>query len=129
MQKRKTISKKTRQFVYDKLGGHCAYCGKKIEIKDMQIDHVYPLKLQYKTFDDLDVVENMLPACRKCNRYKYTLTLSKFRKRIEELTENLERNSVAYRNAVSFNQVIPNKHKQEFYFEKVGFEIDKRYLK
>lgn len=129
MRKRKTISKETRQLVYDKLGGHCAYCGKKIEIKDMQIDHVYPLKLQYKTFDNLDVVENMLPACRKCNRYKYTLTLNKFRKRIEELTENLERNSVAYRNAVSFNQIIPNKHKQEFYFEKVGFKVDNRYIR
>ena len=35
------FSKKTREEVYKKYDGHCAYCGKKIEIKDMQIDHMY----------------------------------------------------------------------------------------
>lgn len=109
--------------------GHCAYCGKEIEIKDMQIDHIYPLKLQYKVDYDLDVIENMLPSCRQCNRYKYTLTLSKFRKRIEDLTNNLTRNSVAYRNAVSFGQITENKHKQEFYFEKIDYHVDNKYLK
>lgn len=95
----------------------------------MQIDHIYPLKLQYKVDYDLDVIENMLPSCRQCNRYKYTLTLSKFRKRIEDLTDNLTRNSVAYRNAVSFGQITENKHKQEFYFEKTDYHVDNKYLK
>lgn len=36
------IPKKIRQQVYDKCGGHCAYCGKEIAYKDMQVDHVVP---------------------------------------------------------------------------------------
>ena len=29
-----------RQTVLDKTGGHCAYCGIELALKDMQIDHV-----------------------------------------------------------------------------------------
>ena len=36
------FSKKTREEVYKKYDGHCAYCGKEIEIKEMQIDHMHP---------------------------------------------------------------------------------------
>lgn len=36
------ISKKIREIVYKKYNGHCAYCGCKIEYKDMQIDHIVP---------------------------------------------------------------------------------------
>ncbi len=35
--------KQIRELVYKKYDGHCAYCGKKIELKDMQIDHFVPL--------------------------------------------------------------------------------------
>lgn len=35
--------KRICELVYNKYGGHCAYCGKKIDIKDMQIDHFVPL--------------------------------------------------------------------------------------
>lgn len=31
------FSKKIRQLVYDKYGGHCAYCGREIAYKDMQV--------------------------------------------------------------------------------------------
>ena len=36
------ISKKTREIVYNKYNGHCAYCGCEIEMKDMQVDHIVP---------------------------------------------------------------------------------------
>lgn len=35
--------KRIRELVYQKYGGHCAYCGKKIGMKDMQIDHFVPI--------------------------------------------------------------------------------------
>lgn len=41
-QKRKRLTPKEREFVYQKYGGHCAYCGCKIEKKDMQVDHSIP---------------------------------------------------------------------------------------
>lgn len=31
-----------RKAVYAKYNGHCAYCGRKIEYKDMQVDHLIP---------------------------------------------------------------------------------------
>lgn len=34
------ISKKTREAVYQKYGGRCAYCGRPIAYKDMQVDHL-----------------------------------------------------------------------------------------
>lgn len=37
---RKAISKAMRQQVYDSLNGHCGYCGCKITIKEMQVDHI-----------------------------------------------------------------------------------------
>lgn len=40
---RKSIPKHIRQQVYEKYGGHCAYCGKALEYKDMQVDHMIPL--------------------------------------------------------------------------------------
>jgi 5-methylcytosine-specific restriction endonuclease McrA len=41
---RKAISKKMRLEVYNKYNGHCAYCGKELEYKDMQVDHLIPVQ-------------------------------------------------------------------------------------
>ena len=40
--KRKSISKTTRQKVLDKYGGHCAYCGKELDLKTLRVDHLHP---------------------------------------------------------------------------------------
>ena len=41
---RKTIKKSEREQVHLKYHGRCAYCGKKIAYKDMQVDHLIPLE-------------------------------------------------------------------------------------
>ena len=71
------FSKKIRQAVYDKCGGHCAYCGREIAYDDMQVDHIHPQYLGGK-----DDIENLNPACRMCNGRKGTLTIEKFRTEI-----------------------------------------------
>ncbi len=71
------FSKKIRHQVYDKCGGHCAYCGRELDYKDMQVDHIYPHYLGGQ-----DDIGNLNPACRMCNRRKGTLTIEKFRKEI-----------------------------------------------
>lgn len=122
-QSRKKISKATREAVYQKYGGHCAYCGCKIDIKDMQVDHMIPMmyyEAEIAVGHDIDTIENYMPACRSCNKYKDTLTIEKFRQQIENMHEVLTRDCVTYKNAVRFGQVIPNKHKPIFYFEKEG---------
>lgn len=78
------ISKKIRQQVYNKYGGHCAYCGKEIAYKDMQVDHIHPQFLGGK-----DDIENLNPACRMCNFRKGTLTLEMFRMQVAEQCDTL----------------------------------------
>lgn len=63
--KRKSISKTTRQKVLDKYGGHCAYCGKVLDLKTLRVDHLHP---HYRGGEDS--FENYMPACYQCNFYK-----------------------------------------------------------
>jgi 5-methylcytosine-specific restriction endonuclease McrA len=74
----------TRQAVYDKYAGHCAYCGKVIALKDMQVDHIHPKHLGGK-----DELSNYNPACRRCNHYKTTFTIEYFRQMIKTLHERV----------------------------------------
>lgn len=63
-----------RQAVYAKYDGHCAYCGKEITIKEMEVDHVIPQR--YHGTDDMD---NLMPSCHTCNHYKRANSLENFR--------------------------------------------------
>ena len=112
--KRRKLTKAERQAVYDKCGGHCAYCGCKITMKQMQVDHVQPISINGD-----DSLDNMLPACRSCNYYKGAELLETFRRYVEKFPSTLCRGSVAYRNAVRFGMVIPRPHKVVFYFEQL----------
>ena len=103
MQKHRTLSKKTREAVFDKSIGedgkhHCWYCGCTLEYKDMQVDHFTPvadndpnydyrecllnLKDKQKERDAKDNISNLVPSCALCNRYKSRDTIDDFRKSI-----------------------------------------------
>lgn len=110
--KRKTLTKAERQEVYKKCNGHCAYCGCKIEIKQMQVDHVQPISV-----NGIDAMENYLPACRSCNNYKHSMTLETFRNLAGRWHENLLRDSAAYRMAFRFRRITPRMDEVKFYFE------------
>lgn len=57
--------------IHEKFGGHCAYCGKAITVKDMQVDHYWPQFLaHFQAPLDNNRIENLMPACRKCNNFK-----------------------------------------------------------
>lgn len=123
--KRKSISKADREKVYQKYNGHCAYCGIEITMKTMQVDHLIPMEFHEAYIvagKDIDTMSNYMPACRSCNNYKSSLTLDKFRGSIERFTTVLQRDSVTYRNAVRFGQIIPNGKPVVFYFE--GVEVE-----
>nr|DAQ85338.1 MAG TPA: RECOMBINATION ENDONUCLEASE VII [Caudoviricetes sp.] len=121
--KRKQLSKQERLQVYEKCNGHCAYCGCELPLKDMQVDHIIPLALIND--DKSETFLNYLPACRSCNHYKSAMSLETFRCMIERMPDVLMRDSVTYKNAVRFGLVIPTPHKVEFYFEKLGIEVNK----
>lgn len=116
---RKKIPKETRLKVYDKCGGRCAYCGRHIEYKEMQVDHVVSVYWHNGQND----IENYLPACRMCNFYKDTFTIEGFRERVETVIERLEKVFI-FRLARNYGIIEVKSGKVEFYFEKLMKEND-----
>jgi predicted restriction endonuclease len=99
-----------RKKVFDKCNGHCAYCGKPIEYKGMQVDHVYPKRL-----GGTDDIDNLLPTCRLCNHYKRGNTLEGFRSMMLSIHERIEK---IYIVRVAMNYGFPiAKFDGIFYFE------------
>lgn len=116
----KTISKKVRQAVYDKYDGHCSYCGKKIEYKEMQLDHLIPKqreRFKRYTEEEIECFENYMPSCRRCNHYKRAHSLECFRQMIEEIPKKLIRDSYIFKVGLDYNLLSVNEHKITFYFE------------
>ena len=109
---RKPIPKKIREQVYQKYDGHCAYCGCKLDYKDMQVDHV--ISVCGKGDNNID---NLLPSCRMCNFYKGYADIECFRKRLETLHERLQKPFI-YRLALKYGLIEEHKKKIKFYFEK-----------
>lgn len=113
---RKNITKAEREKVYQKYNGRCAYCGKEIEYKDMQVDHFVPLEgYREKGTNDFD---NLMPACRRCNHYKRANSLEGWRKMLESIPHRLERDNYIYKVALDYGLIEPKPHKVYFYFEK-----------
>lgn len=114
-QKRKRITKADRLQVFNKYGGHCAYCGREMEIKEMQVDHMVPLRA-----GGADEMWNYMPTCRRCNHYKRGNSLEGWRKMIERIPEKLKRDSYIYRVGLDFGIVDGHEKRVVFYFEQEG---------
>lgn len=122
MIKRKTIPKKTRIAVHNKYNGHCAYCGKEIEYKDMQVDHLIPYqreRFKKYTEEEIECFDNYMPACRRCNHYKRAHSLETFRQMIEEIPSKLYRDNYIYKVGLDYGLLEIHEHKIEFFFEQV----------
>ena len=108
------IRKETRHIVYAKYNGRCAYCGQKIEFKDMQVDHFVPKKGYSES--GTDDITNLMPACRRCNHYKRANSLETFRRYIQEIPRKLRENYI-YKVGVAYGNVIENEKPIVFFFE------------
>lgn len=124
-------NKEKREAVYEKCQGHCAYCGKTISMKEMQVDHIEPhwhtlsedqaLKAGIKKGShDL---ENLNPACARCNKWKSTYSLETFRKVIQTSLDRLERDTPNFRLARDFGLLKTNENQVTFYFEKIDAKL------
>ena len=128
--KRHKLTPKQREDVYCKYNKHCAYCGCEIAFNKMEIDHLTPVyhfeiksELQDKSPDDFD---NLMPACRSCNRYKDTYNIETFREVISKIPFKLRRDHKTFSIGERFELIQVNEHPVEFYFEKC--EKEKRLL-
>lgn len=112
--KRKKLTKQERLDIYNKYNGRCGYCGEKINIKDMQVDHIVALRV-----GGTDALDNMICSCRSCNHYKSTYTLEKFEKQLQEIPNRLIRDSAIFRIGLKYGLIEIKDEKVEFYFKKI----------
>lgn len=110
------IGKAVRQTTYEKYGGHCAYCGRLIAYKDMQVDHFKPLGAYFEEDRGTDDIKNLMPSCRMCNHYKRANSLETFRRYIQDIPRKLRQNYI-YKVGVVYGNVIENEKPIVFYFE------------
>jgi 5-methylcytosine-specific restriction endonuclease McrA len=115
-------SKSVRERVYNKYEGRCAYCGKVLEYKQMQVDHYYPQckeRFYSRRFGiDVHAEENLMPTCRRCNHYKRSATPKQFKTLMKTLHERLEAIYIL-KVAVDFGMATIQPFDGLFYFEKL----------
>ncbi|MBU2685790.1 MAG: HNH endonuclease [Gammaproteobacteria bacterium] len=64
-----------RALIYNKYDGHCAYCGKKIDLdSNWAIDHIQP-----RAHGGSNKPDNYNPACFQCNMAKLAKTPDEWR--------------------------------------------------
>lgn len=129
MQKRKSLTPKLREAVYYKYDGHCAYCGKKLNTGEFQVDHLIPVQRERfgkYTEEQLERFDNYMPACRRCNHYKRAHSLETFRRYIEEIPKKLADDYIC-KVGIDYNLVEFHPQKIKFYFEMI--EEEKQNLK
>jgi 5-methylcytosine-specific restriction endonuclease McrA len=101
-----------KEKIHKKYDGRCAYCGKEITIKEMQIDHFTP-----RIYGGTDDCDNLMPACRDCNNYKYSFSLEQFRMYIENIYNELGK-TAKWRVAERMGIFERKNVRIKFYFEK-----------
>lgn len=101
-----------RQAILDKFDGHCAYCGKEITLKEMQVDHIKPL-CNGGTNDS----DNLNPSCRRCNHYKRSGDTEVLRWLVGGLIERLKKNYI-FKVALDYGLITLNEWNGKFYFER-----------
>lgn len=109
------MTKKTREFVYAKYNGRCAYCGHEITLKEMQVDHIIPQRL-----GGPDNLGNYNPSCRICNHYKRATRLETWRTVfLGELIKRIKKIYIV-KVAERYGMITFHEWDRKFYFEKVN---------
>jgi 5-methylcytosine-specific restriction endonuclease McrA len=106
------MNKSDREKIKNMFGGKCAYCGKNLE-KTFHVDHVKPLlrgwneEWKHRSIRaGKDEIDNLFPACPRCNRWKSTWTIEEFRHEIEEQVNRLRLRSAPFRLAEDYGLIM-----------------------
>jgi len=122
------MNKEKRKLIYNKFGGRCAYCGKLINYKEMQVDHIIPKsrfhihrgKVPYKACD----IKNLNPSCASCNLWKHNFSIEVFRAEIEAQIARIRERSASFRLMERYGIIEVVKPKIKFYFEENPCELN-----
>ena len=114
------MNKSTREAVYKKYDGHCAYCGNYIQYKDMQVDHLVPKQQEhiFKFYNNksIDSFDNLMPSCRSCNHYKRSHSLDTYRRLLATIQERLMKIYI-FKVAINYGIIEIKPFNGKFYFE------------
>ena len=125
------LSKNERLIVWNKSNGACWYCGCKLPEKGWHADHIEPIRRfkdmkitdtgveHFMSCDNphLDTIENMVPACKKCNLFKGVFSVEEFRREITYQVERARSYSVNFRTAERFGLIEVVSKPVKFWFE------------
>lgn len=84
----------TRDLIFKKYDGRCAYCGVKIKRDTFHVDHIIPLKRHSyppQNVSILNKIENYNPSCALCNTSKNSFTVDEWRAELLKKMEILNR--------------------------------------
>lgn len=117
--KRSPIPRTIRRQVYDKYNGRCAYCGCRLDIKDMQVDHIDSVYVAsyFRQEKVDDSIGNYIPACRACSYYKSADTIDGFRERIKYTLQHTCVNTFQAKLAIKYGIITVKPWNGKFYFE------------
>lgn len=123
------LTKAQRETVRLRFGGHCAYCGTKLE-KGWHVDHLKPVHRRSKwvrgkgpvltgevDHPEREHPDNLYPACAPCNIDKHSSSLETWRKKLQDACNVMRRNSPTYKHALRFGLILETQTKIRFYFE------------
>ena len=106
-----------RKIVHGMYDGRCAYCGKEISVKEMQVDHIEPRAFHERS--SVNDVRNLNPSCRSCNHYKRALPLEDFRNVwLGNLHSRLAK-LYTVKVAIDYGIVTLKEWDRKFYFERI----------
>lgn len=116
------ISDLKRERLYAETGGRCGYCGDKIKLPDMTVDHMMPL-----SGGGSDDEANLLCCCKRCNTLKANRGVTAFRQSIvmgsvgtiTNPSYRLYDDRPVWRMLAS---LLKNVRPIMFYYEKIGLE-------
>ena len=115
--KRKTFTKKQRKEIALKTNNKCGYCGEELK-SGWHIDHMEAFVARFYNGKQ-EQNDNFMASCPQCNNYKRFDTVEQFRTKLEDQHRLAKNQSVNYRFALKFNQIIETPKQIIFYFEEL----------
>lgn len=114
------ISDAKRQRLHAETKGRCGYCGNKVPLEEMTVDHVTPASK-----GGTDDEANLLCSCRRCNAEKGDKALDGFKSAIVSgtLYAATDRASKVYMEGPAWHilgDLVRNTRPIHFYFETLG---------
>lgn len=130
------LTKAQRETLKQKYGGKCAYCGIELTTR-WQADHLEPVDREVIWYHckktnslksksgamkrpHLDVIENLMPSCAKCNNDKSSETIENWRKIIKQRIKTLNNDPkyASYQKAKRYGLVVETGIEVVFWFER-----------